>query len=462
MENKITRFLYDHSCPFLQDVFATVYGWRKKRQRFGQIYKRYYSFFKEAHKWSENELTAYQSEKLQEMVRHCYEHIPYYRQLFDNMRLKACDFQKPEDLQKLPILEKQDVIKAGKSLLSDTYPRKLLLEYLTCGSTGTPLKVYWSAELANIHYAFVWARYRHGVSRTDPYSSFSGVEIVSPAREKPPFWRNNWAANQRMYSIFHMSDKNLQSYIEDLNRRYSKYYTGHPSAVHTIADYLERTGQSLDRPPEAFFSASDELQPTDEKIAKVLGCKIWNQCALGESVAAVTKYPCGHMHYDMDYSIIEFLPIGKENGLIKAEVIGTNLYNYGWSLLRYRTGDLVLYDPNDKCHAGVPGKVITQIYGRTGAYFVLPNGNRVFNISVIAKKCRNVRFMQVVQERKGEIIARIVPDEKYDEADEREVESQFRRKIGNELKINFEYTDVIEKTKAGKYLSIINRVNSKQ
>jgi hypothetical protein len=66
--------------------------------------------------------------------------------------------------------------------------------------------------------------------------------------------------------------------------------------------------------------------------------------------------------------------------------------------------------------------------------------------------------MQVVQERQGEITVRIVRDDAYAAADERTVEEQFRRKIGNEIGIRFEYVDRIERTAMGKYLSIINRL----
>lgn len=462
MENKLTRCLYDHSPPLLKDVFASIYGWQKNRQRFGRVYRQYYPFFKEAHKWSEEELFDYQCEKLRQIVRHCYEHVRYYKELFDGLRLKPTDFNNPEDLQKLPILEKQDVVKIGDKLFADTYSPKNLLCYPTSGSTGTPLLLYWSPEMANIHWAFLWARYRDGMKRSDPNASFTGLEIIAPSRKRPPFWRNNWAASQRMYSIFHMNDENLQYYVDDLNRRYNKYYSGYPSAIYMVADYLERTGQSIGRPPEAIFPASEELQPIyEEKIAKVFGCKVWNQYALGELVGSITEYPCGHLHYDMDYSIIEFLDAGTNDGLVKVEVIGTNFYNYAWPLLRYRTGDLVIYDPNDKCEANTPGRVIRQVYGRTGKYFVLPNGSRVTNISVIAKKCHNVRFMQVVQEQLGEIAVRIVRDKNYTTKDEQEVEEQFRRKVGDELTIRFEYVDDVERTAAGKYTSIINRLGQK-
>ncbi len=434
---------------------------RKKQFRFTGNYDKWVTFFSKAHKYSESDLLELQREKLIAIIKHCYEHVPYYKQLFSDLKLRPQDFNNLEDLQKLPIIDKDTVRKAEHLFLADTCNPISLFTSPTSGSTGKPLVTYWSREISNMETAFVWTRYRPGMKFGDPWSLFSGLEIVEPGRDKPPFWRNNWAANERMYSIFHLREKNLKYYFEALNSRYSKFYTGYGSALNVIAEYMERNCLRLKQPPEAFFSASEELQPAHKaKIEKVIGCKVWNRYGQGELVGSITEYPCGHMHYDMDYSILEFLPVGQEDGLIKAEIIGTHLYHYAWPLLRYRTGDLVLYNPDARCSAGVPGRVIHSCYGRTGHYFVLPDGSRVCNISVIAKKCRNVREMQVIQYREAEIVIKIVRDDKYSGADEQEVEHQFRRKVGNEIKINFEYVTKIERTVAGKYLSIINRIGN--
>lgn len=460
MENKLTRMIYDSAPPLLQDAFSSVYGWRKNRGRFSQGYEKWRRFFEESHHWSQAELVSYQEEKLRELIRYCYDHVAYYQKLFSRLKLKPDDIRTLADLPKLPILEKEQVRRAGTSLISDLYDVDALHSHPTSGSTGTPLKIYWDPEMEHMEFASMWARRRPGMKRGDPCSTFTGLEIIKPLRRKPPFWRNNWAANQRMYSIFHISEANLEHYVKALCSRYSKFYAGYTSPVYMICDYMSRHGIRMERPPEAVFSASEELQPAYvEKIQEVLGCKVWNHYGLGELAACITEYACGHLHYDMDYSIIEFRPVGQEDGLIKAEIIGTNMHHKAWPLLRYHTGDMVLLDPNDDCDQ-TPGTVVRQVYGRTGHYYVLPDGSHVCNISVIAKKCHNVRLMQVVQERLGEITIRIVRDDGYTSESQREVEAQFRRKIGDEIDVGFEYVDDVERAPSGKYMSIINKIDN--
>ncbi len=459
MENKLTRFMYEHSPDFMKNVYVSIAGWQRKRQRFGPEFERWKTFYEASHRWSEAELREYRREKLSALISHAYEHVPYYAALFKRLGLRPSDLTEPEDLQKLPILQKQDVIDAGPRLFSDAVPRKSFVNAPTSGSTGTPLALFHVPCVFPMEYGFEWARARPGVSLSDPFSAFSGWELVDPNQKRPPFWRDNWAAKERLYSVFHLNDENLQHYVGALDEHYSKYWQGYTSPVYLVADYLERTGQSLARPPDFYFPGSEELQPAHaETITRVLGCKIYNRYHQQEMVASITEYPCGHLHEDMDYSVVEFLPAGQEEGLVKAEVIGTNLHNYGWPLIRYRTGDLVLYDPSDRCEHGVPGRIVRRIYGRSGRYFTLPDGRRITNISVIAKKCRNVRFMQVVQEREGEITVRVVKADGYGPEDERYAEYQFRRKVGDEIGIRFEYVDTVERTAAGKYISIVNRL----
>jgi len=262
-----------------------------------------------------------------------------------------------------------------------------------------------------------------------------------------------------MFSIFHMSEANLASYVQALDSRYSRYYWGYSGAIGVIADYMLRHGLRLRQPPEFVMNASEELQPfAADAIRDAFQCEVWNRYGQAELVGSITQYGCGHLHYDMDFSILELLTVGEEDGCVLAEVVGTTLHDPVWPLFRYRTGDLVVYDPSDQCDRGVPGQIVRRIHGRTGHYFTLPDGTRVTNISVIAKKCRNVRFMQVVQEKKGEITVRVVPGQSFVSEDEEEIRRQFRKKVGSELGLRIQTVDQLEKTASGKHISILNRL----
>ena len=459
MENRLTRAVYDRSPFALRNAWASAFGWSKNRRRFGADYRRWAAFFRDAHTWSEERLVEFQSQCLREQVRIAAERVPYYRRRFDELGIRPGDVSGVEDLEKLPILEKSDVVAFADDLVHDEYDPARVRWIVTSGSTGTPLRIARSDDIEQMEWAFIWNRYRHGAVRGEPYATFAGLEIVPPGRREPPFWVDNWASRQRMFSIFHMSDANLPHYFEALQNRYQKYLWGYGSAVARIAEYMLAEGLSLHRPVDFFANSSEELQPRHaEVIAEAFGCDVWNRYGLVEQVASVTQYDCGHLHCDMDYAILEFEPLEVgDDGEVVAEVIGTNMHDRFFPMLRYRTGDLVVYHPDDRCDR-TPGRPIRRIHGRTGRYFELPDGSRVTNISVIAKKCTRVRLMQVVQERAGAIRIRVVRDAGYDESDERLLREQFRRKLGDELELEVDYVDGIEKSRNGKYVSIVNRL----
>src|SRR4051812_40686509 len=101
--------IYFRSPVFVQNLFTTAFGIRERCLRYGGNYSRYVSELRESETWPLARLEEQQNEKLQKLIRHCYENVPYYSQLFDRLNLKPADIQTTADLAKLPVLEKETV-----------------------------------------------------------------------------------------------------------------------------------------------------------------------------------------------------------------------------------------------------------------------------------------------------------------------------------------------------------------
>ena len=116
---------------------------------------------------SEEELIALQNQRLQALVRHCYENVPYYTRLFDSLNLKPADIQTREDLQKLPILTKQMVRDNYAELISKDIHTRKYQNASTGGSTGTPMQFKkdvgtWNMAWASSFRAWEWYGYHLG------------------------------------------------------------------------------------------------------------------------------------------------------------------------------------------------------------------------------------------------------------------------------------------------------------
>ncbi len=461
MENAFTRWIYNHSPVALQHLYATAFGWEKRLNRYsGREFRRFLDFFRRCRSWSFEELRAYQDERLAEMIRHSYDHVPFYRRRFDALGLMPDDVRKVDDLPKLPLLTKEEIRRAGADLYADNYPKKKCHVAPTSGSTGFTMVIRASARALKAEYAFHWAFRRPRVRYGEPYASFTGVEVCKADSTKPPFWRVNLAANQRCYSIFHMTDETIPLYLEDLQRHPCAWFEGYPTPIYLLARYILDHGYEFTAFPRAVFPTSEELQPGyREAIERAFNTRVFNQYGMHEKVSSITEYECGHMHDDMAYGVTEFLPGENQDDGCVCEIVGTSLYNEAMPLIRYRVGDMALVAHNPPPCPEHAGRIVSRIYGRTNHVLITGDGRQIANISVIVKQVENVTAVQCVQDEIGKVKVRVVPSAGYSDRDEENLIRQFRRKMGQDLEISVEHVEELERTSSGKTLSIISRVD---
>ena len=86
-------------------------------------------------------MEEYQGERLRSLIRHAYETVPYYHELFSSLRLRPEDIKTPEHLKLLPIITKETVVINKPKMLSTAVPRKELVPVHTSGTTGTALAI---------------------------------------------------------------------------------------------------------------------------------------------------------------------------------------------------------------------------------------------------------------------------------------------------------------------------------
>ncbi len=460
MENRLTRRIYDASPVWVQNLFATVFGYQKRHQRYGRHYARWKTFFAESLSWSRAELEAYQDEQLRLVIRCAYEHVPFYRARFDELHLTADDVRTVGDLPKLPLLEKRDVREAGAALVADNVPRGALRKGTTAGSTGSPLTTYWSVQAERRMYGFFWARDRMGFAYRSPYASFASPLVVPVGQRRPPYWRHNHAANQTVYSVYHISPTTAEAYLADLASRRLDYYDGYPTPIYLLGRHLLEHPRPFRQYPRAVFVTSEELQPQHrETIEKAFCTKVYNQYGQGEKVACVTEYACGHLHYDMDFGIIEFLPAGQTaSGKPIWEMVCTGFQNFAAPLIRYRVGDLaVLGEQSTTCPVSA-APIVESIYGRTGHVLIGKTGRIFHNITAICRHASNMDAVQCVQAEPGQMTVRVVPGAGFSDADRLKLTRLIQQRMGAELSFEIETVERLQQTSSGKTLSIVSKL----
>ena len=85
---------------------------------------KYLKMVEETQWWSPAQLREFQNEKLRALVKHAYQSVPYYHRIFEERGLTDNDLQTVEDLQKLPILTKNEIRQNFADLLAKDFNKR--------------------------------------------------------------------------------------------------------------------------------------------------------------------------------------------------------------------------------------------------------------------------------------------------------------------------------------------------
>ena len=97
---------------------------------------KYYHWLQKTQWWPPEKLIELQNTKLQVLINHAYQNVPYYRRLCDERGLTDKDIQTVEDLAKLPILTKKDIRENFEQIRANDYKRWKPIPDATGGSAG--------------------------------------------------------------------------------------------------------------------------------------------------------------------------------------------------------------------------------------------------------------------------------------------------------------------------------------
>ncbi len=441
------------------------YGWLKYRFVPRPIwddeeFNRYYRWLEKTQWWSRDELKEFQLEQLRALIKHAYENVPYYQRVFDERKLKPEDIVTLDDLQKLPLLYKDDVRENLDDLVARNIDRSSLRYTTTGGSTGKPLGVYqdmptaYLHELAFIYRQWSWAGYKFGNKIVTLRGS-----VVSDAGSKgsKAWWDYDPVRNNLILSSFDMTEEKLFQYVQKINEFRPRFIHAFPSSIEILARFMKRNTVNITT-IKAIFCESETVYPQQRSfIESQFDCKVFAGYGLTERVAdAVECEQHQGYHVNMEYGALEL--IDRNNEPIKepgapGRVVGTGLDTFCMPLIRYVTDDVAEYAPNP-CNCGKQSPLIRDFKGRVMEFIVSRTGVLVplsaLNLhSFINDKILEFRY---IQEQEGELTIQIAKAPAFSEA---EVEKEFldelyKRLDRNEFSLRIAFVDRVPRTGRGK------------
>src|SRR5690554_5264989 len=119
--------IYSKMPLFAQNVLLSLQGSRLKKQRYNKTYFEILDFLNSTSNWNTDQIKSYKEEKTFKIIEHAFKTCPYYKDKYSELGLSPNDFKSLEDLQKFPILTKDDVRSNWKGMVSTVVNKKELV-----------------------------------------------------------------------------------------------------------------------------------------------------------------------------------------------------------------------------------------------------------------------------------------------------------------------------------------------
>jgi phenylacetate-CoA ligase len=454
--------LYQQSPVWLQNAFLNAHAARINIHRYDRSYRRAVRLLVDQERWDRNRLQELQLQRLGRIVAHAYERSPYYRRVLDEAGIRPPDLKSLSDLSHFPLLTKETVREQGQELLTERSPKRAWLHGHTSGTTGSPLGIWYDRNTCRLNNAVdrqhkIWV----GMGESDWIGLLLGRVIVPISSTTPPFWRVNRVHRQVWFSSFHMAERYMGRYVEEMERRGLRFLEGYPSTLYVLARYLLEQGQTL--PMQAVISSSETLHALQrDAIEAAFQCQLFDFYALAERVIFAGQCEEGAgKHIAEGYGLTEIVdedgvtvPFGESGYLV-----GTSLSNTAMPMIRYRTGDVSAF-LTEPCPCGRTLRRIRDVSTKAEDIVVTPDGRQI-SPSVLThpfKPLDGIEASQIVQERVDSLLVKLVPGEGFRVEQEEALIASLRERLGAAMEIEVQHVADIPREPSGKFRWVISRV----
>lgn len=414
-------------------------------------------FLNRSQYWTREEIDKYQNAKLRALIEHAYTNVPFYKELLLDLRLKPEEIQTKDDLQKIPIITKDDLRKKKNKHLATNLKEKKLLYRSSSGSTGEPFQFYVSRhsesmQKASAIRAWYWMGYRLG----DKYVKVSmnpRSSLIKKMQDK---------INNSLYlSSTQLTPESFRIIAGMIKRFDPKIIRCYPVPLYVLAKEIESiqgqydgkslkaintTGSTLHHNTRAFIEQTFKTRIFDSYSCE--GGAVYSQCA--ES---------GFYHPAEEYAISEFITDEFTHSAPDKPVrhITTDLHNYASPFIRYDTQDYLVLGPEKICSCGRHFINIDKIKGRDSDILITPSGKYLIVENFVAyfEWIPEVDQIQVVQDKLDEIAINLIVNETFTPEVKLKIYNYWTNYVGSDVNVTIDVVDEIKLTPTGKRRTVI-------
>jgi phenylacetate-CoA ligase len=420
--------------------------------------------------WNRQKLRDYQERRLRAVVRYAYQNVLFYHNHFRRAGLLPDVIKTLEDLNRIPIVRKEDVkLHNPPELVSKEFDSRKLKVIRTSGSTGQPFKTFINRKEDDWRKAiYMRANISCGQKPRDRW-----VILTSPHHfsDTSLIQRRLRLFGQNCVSVF----ASLEEQIEFVSGSRPDVLDGYSGSLLLLAKGVQQRGVRTIRPRIIFGTADLIDTPSQRFIERVFEAPFYDQfgCAELDRTAWQCPEKLGY-HMDVDSVITQFVDEGGnevssgENG----EIVYTSLFNYAQPLIRYGVKD-VGKPLDDSCPCCRKLPLMKVVEGRTDSFLVFPNGELLspmgfWSIMRLFGYADHIDQFQVVQKQRDlvEILVKKADDKLSDSVLRDKLIGHIRKCVGPEnsssSSFHVSFVDRIPLSRSGKLQSVIGFVYSQE
>lgn len=453
---------YDNSPVFIQNLMVSAYGYQLNKKKYTGVFSSKLEEFKRREIFTKQQFRDYQTTELRKLLKHAFNTVPYYNETYKKHGFNNSIFSKfeIEDLIKLPFLEKETLRKYGTTTLLSKEKKKGNF-ISTSGSTGTPIKIFYSQAFFQIWSALYEARVRNwaGIDLKMKRGMIGGRKILPDAVSTPPFYRYNLAEKQTYFSAYHISKKNLNNYIKGIINNDVEYMVGYAMSNYFLADLIVKNNCKVPKLKAVLTSSEKLTKEMRETFMKAYNCRTFDAYSGVESCGLISENMDGDFLWSSDVAIAEVID-ENYNYTLDGELISTGLLNFDQPLIRYRIGDFIKVSENQETKSGSEMLKIDEVSGRLEDAITTEDGRKIISLYRLFSDVPYLKLSQVIQNSFTCYQINIVVESSFSEKEEEIIRQRFYEKIGTNVTLSIKKVNTITKEKNGKYKLTISKIKN--
>jgi len=338
-------------------------------------------------KTDEKELKRYRDKRFKWMIKQAY-NTPIYHDKYRAEKVDLDDIKGLDDIQKLPIISKDDLKKYYPKGIKPQYSdKKKLVKISTSGTTGKSLTIY-----VDIHdiiiglFGYIRMLREYGISWRKNKLTIIG-DFAPHTVETGYITKGLFTYLQTNHFFKNMQWLNTNNdplhIIKEIERFKPDFIGGYVGMLGHLA-VLKEKGYGKNIKPQYIAATGSVLDPDLKKfIEENFDTHVFETYGAAEAGPIAFQCKKGKYHIMSDFIHIEFIKNKKH--ILHEEpghIVITKLYGNGTPIIRYSGVNDIAAPLHGRCSCGLSGNLIKKIYGRDDLSLHLPDGKTMLSSSI--------------------------------------------------------------------------------